>query len=54
MSQLASYCYTNSLLDKEWNSGLFIKYHSGLHPIKNVPLTLNTGIPFRVNSSPIS
>ena len=42
-----SYCCANSLLNKEWNGGLFIKYYLGLHPIRDVPLTLNTGIPFR-------
>ena len=53
-SQLISYYYTNSLLNKKWNGGLFIKYYLGLHPIKNILLTLNTGIPFKVNLSPIS
>jgi hypothetical protein len=49
-----SYYYTNSLLDKEWNGGLFIKYYLGLYPIRDILLMLNIGIPFRVNSPLIS
>ena len=54
MSQSASYYYTNSLLNKEWNGGLFIKYYLGLYLIRDTLLMLNTGILFKVNSSPIS
>ena len=48
-----SYYYTNSLLNKEWNGGLFIKYYLGLYLIRNILLVLNIGIPFKVNSLPI-
>ena len=37
-----SYYYINSLLNKEWNGGLFIRYHLGLYLIKNTPLAPNT------------
>ena len=49
-----SYYYTNSLLNKEWNGGLFIKYYLGLYLIKDIPLILNIGILFKVNSPLIS
>jgi hypothetical protein len=49
-----SYYYTKSLLNKEWNGSLFIRYYLGLYLIKNVLLTLNTSILFRVNSLLIS
>jgi len=49
MSQLASYYYTSSLLNKEWNGGLFIRYYLGLYPIRDAPLALNISIPFRAN-----
>ena len=49
-----SYYYTNSLLNKEWNGDLFIKYYLGLYLIGDIPLVLNISIPFRVNLPPIS
>ena len=49
-----SYYYASSLLNKEWNGGLFIRYYLGLYLIKNTLLTLNIGIPFKVNSPLIS
>ena len=49
-----SYYYANSLFNKEWNGGLFIRYYLGLYLIRDTPLVLNIGIPFRVNSPLIS
>ena len=48
MSQLASYYYTSSLLNKEWNGGLSIKYYLGLYLIKDAPSALNISIFFKV------
>ena len=45
-----SYYCASSLLDKEWNGGLFMRYYLSLHPIRDIPLALNIGIPFKVNS----
>jgi hypothetical protein len=49
-----SYYYASSLLNKEWNGGLFIRYHLSLYTIRDTPSALNIGIPFRVNSLLIS
>ena len=53
MSQLVSYYCTSSLLNKEWNGSLFIKYYLGLYLIRNTFLVLDIGTLFRVNSPPI-
>ena len=45
-----SYYCINSLLNKEWKGGLFIKYYLDLYLIRDIPLALNIGIPFKVNS----
>ena len=45
-----SYYCASSLLNKEWNGSLFVRYYVGLYPIRDVPLVLDIGILFRVNS----
>ena len=49
ISLLSYYYYISSLLNKEKNSSLFIKYYLGLYLIKDIPLVLNISIPSKVS-----